>query len=313
MAALYVVAAWLIMQVAEVLIGLGNLPDTIGPIILALLAIGFPIALVVSWFYEITPEGIAREKDVDSPESITRMTGRRIDFIVISLLAAAVILFAFDKWWAGPAPDRSIAVLAFANHSGDPAREYIADGISGEILGLLAQIPELSVISRSSSFSFKGRGVDIPTIAEQLNVTYVLDGSVRWIGDQVRINAQLIDVKTDTSLWARSYDRERSDIFAVQDEIAAAIVDALQVEIALDTGEPIRPAIIRAANVDAYEAYLQGLGLIYLRGLDNIEQAIDHFRRAVRLDGDFAPAHAQLAIATIFRANYTGSRTEQIR
>jgi hypothetical protein len=151
MAVLYVVAAWLIMQVAEVLIALAKLPDWIGPTTLMLLAIGFPIAVIVSWFYEITPEGISLEKDVESGESITHVTGRRLDFLVISLLCAAVILFAYDKWWIPAPTEQSIAVLAFENMSGDPEQEYFSDGISEELLNLLAQIPELTVISRSSA------------------------------------------------------------------------------------------------------------------------------------------------------------------
>ena len=174
MAVLYAIAAWLIMQVAEVLNDLANLPDWVGPIVLGLLAVGFPIALILSWFYELTPAGISLEKGGDRAESITRMTGRRLDFIVISLLCAAVILFAFDKWWIGGPPQQSIAVLPFENMSADP-EQYFSDGISEELLNLLAKIPELRVISRSSAFSYKGKAIDTPTIAEQLNVAHVLE------------------------------------------------------------------------------------------------------------------------------------------
>ncbi len=134
MAVLYAVAAWLIMQAAEVVIGLAHLPDWIGTTTLGLLAVGFPIALIFSWFYELTPEGISLEKDVDRSESITHVTGRRLDFIVISLLCAAVILFAYDKWWMDGPPEKSIAVLPFTNMSGDPQQEYFSDGISEELL-----------------------------------------------------------------------------------------------------------------------------------------------------------------------------------
>jgi hypothetical protein len=134
MVVLYVVAAWVIIQVAEVLIDLAKLPDWIGTTTLALLTVGFPIALIFSWFYEITPQGISLEKDVERGESITHVTGRRLDFIVISLLCAAVILFAYDKWWMGGPPEKSIAVLPFTNMSGDPQQEYFSDGISEELL-----------------------------------------------------------------------------------------------------------------------------------------------------------------------------------
>ncbi len=189
-------------QVAEVLIDLAKLPDWIGTTTLALLAVGFPIALIFSWFYEITPEGISLEKDVDRAESITHVTGRRLDFIVISLLCAAVILFAYDKWWMSGPPEQSIAVLPFENMSGDPEQEYFSDGISEELLNLLAQIPELRVISRSSAFSFKGKDIAIPTVAKQLNVAHVLEGSVRKVGNRVRITAQLIEASSDSHLWS---------------------------------------------------------------------------------------------------------------
>jgi TolB-like protein/Flp pilus assembly protein TadD len=313
MAVLYVVTAWLIMQVAEVLESLVGLPAWAGSTILIVLAVGFPIALAFSWFYELTPEGVKLEKDIDPAESITHVTGRRFDFIVIALLAAAVIVFAYDKWWIGPPPEKSIAVLAFENMSGDPDQEYFSDGISEELLNLLAQIPELTVISRSSSFSFKGKDVGIPTVAEQLNVAHVLEGSVRKAGDRVRITAQLIEARSDSHLWSESYDRELDDIFAVQDEIAGAISNALQVKLALVAGEVVQPTVIKAANTAAYDAYLQGRELIHHRGREAMEGAVRHLERAVRLDNDFAPAHAQLAIATMLLTSYVQAEREEAR
>jgi TolB-like protein len=302
MAVLYVVAAWLIMQVAEVLKDLANLPDWIGPAVLGLLALGFPIALVFSWFYELTPEGLALEKDIDRAESITHITGRRLDFIVIALLSAAVIVFAYDKWWTPPPPAKSIAVLAFENMSGDPEQEYFSDGISEELLNALAEIPELTVISRSSSFSFKGKEIAISKVAEQLNVAHVLDGSVRKFGDRVRITAQLIDAKSDSHLWSESYDRELDDIFTVQEEIAGAISDALKLRLELVTEQPVLPTVIKAASTNAYDAYLRGRELIHRRDRDSLMEAIRYLEHAVRLDESFAPAHAQLAIALTLTA-----------
>ena len=304
MAVLYAVVAWLIMQVAEVIIGLANLPEWIGPIILALLAVGFPIALIVSWFYELTPEGISLEKDVAAAESITHVTGRRLDFLVISLLCAGLILFAYDKWWIGPPPEKSIAVLAFANMSGDPEQEYFSDGISEEILNLLAQIRPLKVIARTSSFLFKNKDVDIATMAAQLNVRHILEGSVRRSGNRVRITAQLIDAADSTHIWSQTYDRELDDVFAVQEEIAAAISDALKLQLELVAGEPVLPHAIRTASIDAYDAYLLGRELIRHRGENNVENAIRHLGRSLRLDENFAPAHAQLAVGTLLLADY---------
>ncbi len=288
MLVLYVVAAWLIMQVAEVVIALANLPDWIGPGILGLLAIGFPIALTFSWFYELTPEGMKLEKDVDPAESITHVTGRRLDFLVISLLCAAVILFAVDKWWIGDPPDRSIAVLPFINMSDDPQQEYFSDGISEEILNLLAKVTELRVTSRSSAFSFKGQNLDVPTMAARLNVAHVLEGSVRKSGNQLRITAQLIDVITDTHLWSQTYDRELKNIFAIQDEIAAAVVDALKITL---LGEAPKAS---ETNPEAYALYLQGRHFHNRGTEESYKQAETLLKQALEIDSGFAPAWGEL-------------------
>jgi len=303
MAVLYVIAAWLVLQVVEVMMSVVGLPAWAGRAIFAVLAVGFPIALAFSWFYELTPAGVKLEKDIDPTGSITHVTGRRLDFIVISLLCAGLILFAYDKWWIGGPPEQSIAVLPFTNMSGDPEQEYFSDGISEELLNVLAQIKPLKVIARTSSFSFKGQNVDIATVAEKLNVRHVLEGSVRRSGNQVRITAQLIDATDSTHVWSQIYDRELDDIFAVQEEIAVAISDALKVKLALVAGKAVLPTVIKSANTDAYDAYLQGRELIRLRGKRNLEDAVRHLERSLRLDNDFAPAHAQLAIATTLLIN----------
>ena len=298
MLVLYVVAAWLIMQVAEVLIDLAKLPDWIGLAVLGLLAIGFPIALIFSWFYELTPEGVSLEKDVAPGESITHVTGRRMDFIVISLLSAAVILFAWHTWWPSAPMDNSIAVMAFENMSGDPEQEYFSDGVSEELLNALAHVPELRVISRSSAFSFKGKDVAAPEIARQLNVANVLEGSVRKMGNRVRITAQLIEANTDSHLWSATYDRELDDIFVVQDEISAAIVAALQEH--LGPQVEVAPRVISAANTEAHDAYLRGR---YLLAQRTVEGAAREFEKAISFDPDYAPAHAELAMATLLLTN----------
>ena len=298
MAMLYAIAAWLIMQVADVLKDPASLPDWIGPAILALLAVGFPIALIFSWFYEITPEGISLEKEVDRKVSITHITGRRLDFFVISLLCAAIIMFAFDKWWISEPPQQSIAVLPFVNMSDDDSNEYFSDGISEELLNLLTKFPKLRVISRSSAFSYKGKQIDIPTIGEQLNVAHVLEGSVRRDGNQVRIAAQLIDARSDTHLWSEIYDRTLDDIFATQDEIAARVVEQLKVTLLGDA------PTVQTTEPEAYSLVLQARYLGRQLTPDTLEKAIALFEQALTIDPDYAAAWTGLALAYTSQASF---------
>lgn len=301
MAVLYVVIAWLIVQVADALIDLAQLPGWIGTTTLWLLAVGFPIALVFSWFYELTPEGISLERDVDPAESITHVTGRRLDFIVISLLCAAVILFAYDKWWMGEPPGQSIAVLPFVNMSDDPGNEYFSDGMSEEILNLLSRIQDLKVIARTSSFSFKGKNEDVRVIGQTLGVKTVLEGSVRKSGDQVRITVQLIDVSDGSHIWSETYDRTMTDIFAVQDDVAAAIIDALQIHVstAPSRGQP-------TANPEAYALFLKARASVNVFEWLEAEELL---LTAVGLDPKFAEAYEMLA----FTYWYVGGDVEAQR
>ena len=284
MAALYVVAAWLIVQVAGALIDLAKLPDWTGTTILWLLAVGFPIALIFSWLYEITPEGISLEKDIDPTASTTHATGRRLDFIVISMLCAAVILFAYDKWWTAAPVDTSIAVLPFENMSDDPANEYFSDGLSEELLNMLAEIQELHVTARTSSFSFKDKDTDIPTIGRLLNVANVLEGSVRKSDHKLRITAQLINAETGYHLWSATYDREMDDIFAVQDEIAAAVVAALRLSILREAPRA------RETTPEAFAAYLHGLHFYQQRTNDGYDKAVQYVQQALKIDPEYVPA-----------------------
>jgi len=256
-----------------------------------------------SWFYELTPEGVKLEKDIDPAESITHVTGRRLDFLVISLLCAAVILFSYDKWWTSGPPVQSIAVLPFANMSDDPGNEYFSDGISEDILNLLAQVPELRVTSRSSAFSFKGQNLDIPTMAARLNVAHVLEGSVRRSGGQLRIVAQLIDVESDTHLWSETYDRELKNVFATQDEIAAAVVDALRITL-LDM-----ELKATETNPEAYAMYLQGRYSFNQLTEEGLNRAETLLKQALEIDPGFSPAWVELGNVYIGQADPFGLRS----
>jgi len=318
----YVVTAWLLLQIADVIINNIGAPGWVFQVILLVMGLGFPLAVVFAWAYEMTPEGIKKEAEVDRSTSITKTTGRKIDLVIIGVLVAALAYFAFDRFGAGgaeesthtadevlsvtasgeeeAAPDKSIAVLPFVNMSSDPEQEYFSDGIAEELLNVLAQFPKLRVAARTSSFQFKGENLDIGKIAKTLHVAHVLEGSVRKSGTRLRITAQLIKADDGYHLWSETYDRDMDDIFAIQDEIAAAISEALKAELDLgsDGAGSARPAVFQAANTQAYELYLRGRRLIHNRGRESLEDAVRYLERALRLDANFAPAHAQLAIAT---------------
>ena len=315
----YVVASWLIIQVVETILPAYGLGDAAIRLVVTVLGVAFIPTLVLSWVFEITPEGLKREVNVASEHSITRFTGKKLDRIIMVLLALALGYFAFDKFVLDPVEDaelvaetaqqvrsdvlvesygdNSIAVLPFVNMSSDPEQEYFSDGISEELLNLLSKIPELRVISRSSAFSFKGKDLDIPTIATQLGVAHILEGSVRKAGNQVRITAQLIDARSDTHLWSETYDRELENIFATQGEISAAIVVALKESLGLEL--EAAPRVIAAASTEAHDAYLRGRYLVVKRTRAAIEGAVHEFESAIALDPDYALAHAELAIAIL--------------
>jgi TolB-like protein/Flp pilus assembly protein TadD len=328
-ALVYIVAAWLLLQVADVVLNNIEAPTWVFQTILLLVSLGFPFAVIFAWAFELTPEGLKKEKDIDRSASITRDTGKKLNLAIITVLVLALGYFAYDKYVIDPGqeetlvtastqaeepgetdtPEMSIAVLPFVNMSSDPEQEFFSDGISEELLNMLAQFPGLRVAARTSSFQFKGMNQDIAKIADTLNVAHILEGSVRKSGTKLRITAQLIKADDGYHLWSHSYDRELDDIFAVQDEIARAISDALKVKLALDiaVGEAAQPTIVKAANTDAYEAYLRGRQLIHRRGRESLEDAVRHLERSLRLDNDFASAHAQLAIATTLLLDSPGS------
>jgi len=315
----YLVTSWLVAQVAELAFDSFGAPDWVMKTLIFLLAMGFPFAVIFAWAFELTPEGIKREKEVDRSQSITRQTGRKLNYTIIGIVVAALVVAVVTRQWndVGTGPDvatstnasaeKSIAVLPFVNMSDDPNNEYFSDGISEELLNVLVKVEGLRVASRTSSFSFKDKDVPIPEIADALNVEHVLEGSVRKAGDTVRVTAQLIDVRTDSHLWSETYDRKLEDIFVIQDEISAHIVEALKV--ALGAGEVVRTAEQPTQNLDAYEDYLRGRHFWSRRGEDNIRKAIELFGRATTTDPGFARAWSSLAAAHITLPTYSETET----
>jgi len=308
-ALVYIVVTWLSVQVADIMFDSFGTPEWVMKTFIGFLALGFPIAVVFAWAFEITPEGIKKEKDVDRSKSIAHETSRKLDYAIIAILVLGLGYVVVDSYIltdketlgspavAEASSSASIAVLPFVNMSADEENEYFSDGISEELLNVLVRIEGLKVASRTSSFSYKGKDMDIPTIAKQLDVEHVLEGSVRKSGNRVRVTAQLIDVKTDKHLWSDTYDRELTDIFAIQDEIAQHIVEALKQ--ALGAGEAATSlASTRSTdNLEAYQLYLQGRYLWQQRGEDNIRNSIDLFKQAIDMDSSFARAWSNLAAA----------------
>ncbi len=324
-AAAYVVVSWLIIQVVETIFPVFGLGDAGIRFVIIVLAIGLIPALILSWAFEITPEGLKKEKDVDRSESVTAHTGKKLDRWIMAVLVVALGYFAIDKFALSPQReaaqqqqqaeqlasateearqegrsqaltesygDKSIAVLPFADMSPMHDQEYMSDGIAEELLNLLVKIPELRVISRTSAFAFKGKDIDIPTIAEHLNVAHILEGSVRKSGDRIRITAQLIEARSDTHLWSETYDRVLDDIFAIQDEISAAIASALKIQLLGNEDAQTGPI---TANAEAYDAFLRGLRASRVGNFDSLENAIALLDTSIQLDPSFAPAYVTMA------------------
>ncbi len=318
-AALYAVTSWLLLQVADVLFPNLGAPDWAFGLVLGILLLGFPLVLIFSWVYEVSPDGIRKEADLEHPDA-SGPHRRRLDLLIVGLLLLAIGLMALDQLGpdkvatgpeapnaglhpeqnpAAPGGDNSIAVLPFADLSPDGDQAYLSDGLSEELLNLLARIPQLRVASRTSAFSYKGKDTRIADIAADLGVAHVLEGSVRKSGNVVRITAQLVDARTDRQLWANRWDQTLEDVFAIQDDIAAAVIAALRVEL---LGEV--PTAV-ATSPDAYTAYLQATHLSRLGEPGASEEAVRLFRQALDLDPTYAPAW--IGLGTVY-ANLASAR-----
>ena len=291
----YVIIAWLILQVGDVLAPALRLADWVNTALAFFLILGFPIAMLCAWAFELTPDGLKREKDVDRSQTITHKVGRKIDFAIIALLSVALVFFVSTHQWSdkkespdgsGIAAERSIAVLPFVNMSSDPEQEYFSDGLTEELLNLLAGIEELKVAARTSSFYYKDKRdeVTLTEIATQLGVAHVLEGSVRKSGDTIRITAQLIKADDGFHLWSSTFDRTLDDIFEIQDEIAAAVVNELKITLLGDAPHA------RVSNTEAFELVLQGRYFFNRRADGDLDRARDKFERALQLDSDIAEA-----------------------
>ena len=319
----YAIAGWVFLQVADLVLTNIEAPSWVIKALMLFVLLGFIASLVIAWAYEITPEGIKRESEVDRSQSIVGHTGKKLDRIIMGFLALAVAVLLFDRSispaekasgpvtddnaaqlsQAGddknplqeelPASDPSIAVLPFTDMSPEQDQGYFSDGISEELLNVLVKVKGLKVASRTSSFTFKGSKESLADIAGELKVDHVLEGSVRKAGNRVRITAQLIDANTDRHLWSETFDRELVDIFAIQDEIANAIVNALSTELGILQDTPAISVATATKNLDAYELYLKARSLFLAR--EHLGDSISLFEQAVEIDPEFARAWEGLA------------------
>jgi TolB-like protein/Flp pilus assembly protein TadD len=331
MAGLYLVAAWLLVQVASTVLPAFEAPAWTVRTLIIVLAIGFVPALIFAWVFELTPEGLKRDVDVPQHLSIAPQTGRRLDRMLLVVSVLAIAYFAFDKFVLAPHREaalvqrttdevkavesaekskinpNSIAVLPFVNMSDDKGNQYFSDGISEEILNVLARISGLQVAARTSSFSFRDTKKEAPEISQELHVRMLLEGSVRKQGDRVRITAQLIDADKGYHLWSETYDRELKDIFSIQDEIANAIAAELKVKIADVGGTAVASRGTR--NVEAHDLYLRGLASWQTRGEAEMFSALAAFEHAAALDPAFAEPYAGMSLVYIILPEWSARIT----
>jgi len=332
--AAYVVAAWLLIQVAETIFPLFGFGDTPARLVVIVLSIGFIPSLIFSWVFEITPEGLKKDADVDREESINQTTGKKLDRIILVVLALALGYFAFDKFVLDPVEDeqiaqsarregrtaalnesygdKSIAVLPFDNRSDREEDQFFTDGIHDDLLSTIAKIGSMKVISRTSVMEYKDTVKKIPQIAQELGVTNILEGGIQRSGNQVRINVQLIDAATDGHLWAEIYDRELTaeNLFAVQSEITKMIADALQTKLSVKEQQRIdsRPT----DNLQAYDAYVRGRQLMATRDSANMKLATEEFSKATKIDPLFALAWVGVADSNFMAPVYGSDKFEDL-
>ena len=297
-AAFYAAAGWLVVQIATQVLPVFEMPTWMMRVVVVAVVLGFPCALLFAWFYELTPEGLKRESEVDRSESTARSSGRKLDRWIIGILAAAVVVLLANQFVphrnrTDSALAKAIAVLPLANDTGDPANEYFSDGLSEELISALAQIKELRVIARTSSFHFKNTNEESKVIGAALGVGYLLEGSVRKSADRARIAVNLVRVVDGVNAWSQIYDRNLPDIFAIQAEIAQSVAGALKVTLLGDGGK--NPDAPSNQNYDTYTAYLQGRFYEQRYTAADLRKAIGYYDAAVRSDPHYGLAYAALS------------------
>jgi TolB-like protein len=307
----YAVIAWLLIQAGSILFPTFEAPGWVMKVFVTIIAAAFPIALILAWAFELTPEGVKRAENVPLNESITRKTGRKLmaTIVVVAIVALALLLFqlvgkrnASSTASLNAVSDKSVAVLPFVNLSGNPENAYFAAGIQEEIITRLAKIADLKAISCTSTQRFKSSPDDLPAIAKQLGVANILEGSVQRSTDQVRVNVQLIKVATDKHLWADTFDRKLTDVFAIESEVAKTIADTLKAKLTVSEQNAI--ATQPTQNTEAYQLYLKGRYLWNRRTGENLKKALAYFQQAVEKDPNYALAYAGMADSCVLIPPY---------
>ena len=339
MAGLYLIGAWLVTQVAGTVLPMFGAPEWLPRSVVILLAIGFVPALAFAWVFEITPDGLKRDGEVPAEASIASRTGQRMNRLIVALLVLAVVYVGIDKFVLAPHPEaalvaattetvkaeagagkeagvseKSIAVLPFVNMSADKDNEYFSDGIAEEILNALAQVKDLKVAGRTSSFQFKGRNENLTSIGQALGVANVLEGSVRKQGDKVRITAQLIRVQDGYHQWSETYDGDLSDVFALQERIAQAIASKLQLTLSGTQAQRLVDA--GTANPEAFQLYLRASSTFDHRDREHMLDAVKQLEQAIELDPGYARAYSRLAavhaILPTYAPGYIAKRHDNV-
>ncbi|MGC1323403.1 MAG: hypothetical protein WA849_14585 [Candidatus Udaeobacter sp.] len=307
----YIVGGWALSEGISQVFPVFDVPNGIIRLIVILITAGLPVALVLSWMFEITPEGIKRTATADAMPASAKPKKYVWLYVVVIGAVVSIGLFFLGRYTAGngtprqseaaTVPNKSIAVLPFENLSDDKNTAYFSDGVTEEILNALAQIPNLKVAARRSAFQFKGNDLDLRKIGQLLGVAHILEGSLQKAGDQVRINVQLVDVQNGLQTWSEKYDRKLDNVFAVEDEIAKAIATKLRVQLTGGAGQPL--VVDSTNNPQAHELYLRGLTLLAARG-PGLLQASDLFQEAVKLDANYAQAWGALALTELLLPSY---------
>src|SRR5213596_1200775 len=295
----YAIVGWLLVQIATQVFPFLEIPNWVVRLVIALVAIGFPIALVIAWAFEITPQGIERTEVADTMPLAAGQKKHAWIYVAIVGAVLSIGLFFLGRYGfrngtssSSELPQKSIAVLPFDNLSRDPDNAFFAEGVQDEILTRLAKVADLKVIARTSTQKFKSAPENLPDIAKQLGALNVLEGSVQKVNDQVRVNVQLINALTNAHLWAEIYDRKLTDIFAVESDIAKTIADTLQAK--LTGAEKQLIAAQPTTDLTAYELYLKGRSLWSKRGGENLRQTIGFYEQAIARDSKYALAYTGL-------------------